>query len=71
MEEMNVALCKDFSNEEISNALLQIGPLKVPGPDGMSGRFFQQNWALMKNEVITGIKNFSAMGLCLKASMTM
>jgi hypothetical protein len=26
---------------------------------------------LMKNEVITGIKNFSVMGLCLKASMTM
>jgi hypothetical protein len=71
MEEMNAALCKDFSNEEISDALFQIGPLKVLGPDGMPGRFFQQNWALMKNEVITGIKNFSVMGLCLKASMTM
>jgi hypothetical protein len=27
-EEMNADLCKEFSDEEISNALFQIGPLR-------------------------------------------
>jgi hypothetical protein len=39
-EEMNADLCKEFSDEEIRNALLQIGPLKVPGPDGFPAHFF-------------------------------
>ena len=30
----NNRLCRDFSDEEISNALFQIGPLKALGPDG-------------------------------------
>jgi hypothetical protein len=30
----NVDLIKNFSIEEISDALFQIGPLKAPGPDG-------------------------------------
>jgi hypothetical protein len=31
--EINEALCKDFSNKEISDTMFQIGPLKAPGPD--------------------------------------
>lgn len=33
-DEMNADLCKPYSQEEISDALFQIGPLKAPGPDG-------------------------------------
>lgn len=40
-EGMNQDLCKDFTEEEISDALFQIGPLKAPGPDGFPARFFQ------------------------------
>ena len=40
-EDMNDELCKAFSEEEVSNALFQIGPLKAPGPDGLPARFFQ------------------------------
>jgi hypothetical protein len=29
--EMNEALCKEFSEKEISDALFQMGPLKAPG----------------------------------------
>jgi hypothetical protein len=39
-EEMNDSMCKDFTNDEISDALFQIGPLKAPGPDGFPARFF-------------------------------
>ena len=33
-EQMNAMLCAPFSEEEVSNALFQIGPLKAPGTDG-------------------------------------
>jgi hypothetical protein len=56
--EMNERLCQEFSNEEISDALFQIGPLKAPGPDGFPPHFFQRNWGVMKEEIITAVKEF-------------
>ena len=46
---MNDALCKPFTDDEISDALFQIGPLKAPGPDGFPARFFQRNWEVCKD----------------------
>jgi hypothetical protein len=51
-EELNRDLCKDFTGEEISDALFQIGPLKAPSPDGFSAHFFQLNWGTLKEDVI-------------------
>ncbi|KAG2598477.1 hypothetical protein PVAP13_5KG367307, partial [Panicum virgatum] len=51
-QDMNEILCKPFTNEEISDALFQIGPLKAPGPDGFPARFFQRNWEVLRDEVI-------------------
>jgi hypothetical protein len=59
----NDILCKDFTDEEISNALFQIGPMKAPGPDGYPARFFQRNWALIKDEVIAAVKEFFQTGV--------
>jgi hypothetical protein len=56
--EMNEDLCKEFSDQEISDALFQMGPIKAPGPDGFSARFFQRNWDTVKAEVIKGVKDF-------------
>ena len=56
-EETNESLCRQFS-EEISDALFQIGPLKSPGPDGFPGRFFQHNWAVLKEDVINAVQVF-------------
>jgi hypothetical protein len=50
---MNEDLCREFTVEEISTALFQIGPLKAPGPDGFPARFFQRNWELLKDDVVT------------------
>jgi hypothetical protein len=53
---VNEVLCKPFTDEEIGNALFQIGLLKAPGPDGMPARFFQQNWGVLKEDVINVTK---------------
>jgi hypothetical protein len=55
---MNTNLYRDFSNEEISDALFQIGPLKALRPDGFPARFFQRNWDTLKDNVIKGVKQF-------------
>jgi hypothetical protein len=60
--EMNECLCKEFSEEEISDALFWIGPLKAPGPDGFPARFFQRNWDVVKQDVIKAVQKFFDMG---------
>jgi hypothetical protein len=61
-EETNASLCKGFSEEEISDALFQIGPLKAPGPDGFPVMFFQRNWEALKKDVVIAVKEFFDMG---------
>jgi hypothetical protein len=60
--EMNDALCQDFTDEEIGDAMFQIGPLKAPGVDGFPARFYQRNWGTIKAEVINAVKLFFATG---------
>jgi hypothetical protein len=62
IEEMNKTLCIEFSDEEVGDALFQIGPVKAPGPNGLTGCFFQRNWALMKKDVIDAVKDFFSSG---------
>ena len=61
--EMNDLLCKPYSNEEISNTLFQIGPLKAPGCDGLPARFFQRSWALLKLESVAAVREFFVNGV--------
>lgn len=56
--ENNAKLCSDFSDQEISDALFQIGPLKAPGPDGFPARFFQRNWDSLKENIIKAVREF-------------
>jgi hypothetical protein len=50
-EDTNMEQCKDFSTEEIGDALFQMGPLKAPGPDGFPACFFQRNWEVMRKDI--------------------
>lgn len=59
---MNAELCKEFSDEEIADALLEIGPLKALGPDGFLARFYQRNWGVIKADVIRAVKEFFSSG---------
>lgn len=60
---MNDSLCRNFSDEEIADALFQIGPLKAPGPDGFPARFYQRNWGLIKSDVVRAVKEFFHTGI--------
>ena len=55
--EMNQFLTKDFTKEEVEDALKQMHPTKAPGPDGMSAIFFQKYWYIVGNDVICMVLN--------------
>lgn len=61
--EMNELLTKPFNIEEVSDALFQIGPLKVSGPYGFPARLFQRNWEMLKNDVVKAVLRFFEDGL--------
>ncbi|KAJ4750854.1 RNA-directed DNA polymerase (reverse transcriptase)-related family protein [Rhynchospora pubera] len=41
---------------EIKKALFDMGPDKIPGPDGSTARFFQHNWHVVGQEIVQQIK---------------
>jgi hypothetical protein len=51
-EQMNNVLTRDFNDEEISNALFQIRPLKAHGPDGFPARFFSAIGELLRDKLL-------------------
>jgi hypothetical protein len=57
-EEMNGELCKVFTEEEINNAMFQIGSLKASGPDGFPAQFFQRNWEVLRGDIIKVVQGF-------------
>ncbi|XP_042974662.1 uncharacterized protein LOC122306298 [Carya illinoinensis] len=55
IDDMNVELTKDFTKEEVKEALNQMHPTKSPGPDGMPPLFFQQYWHIVGNAVTCAV----------------
>jgi hypothetical protein len=35
-----------------------MGPLKMPGPDGFPGRFYQRHWGILKEDVVAATRKF-------------
>ena len=62
--DLNDALYKPFTNDEISDTLFHIGPLNAPEPDGFPAPFFQRNWEVLPEEVISAVRNFLMKVLC-------
>jgi hypothetical protein len=43
-ENTNVMLCKPYTDEEIHEALFQMGLTKAPGPDSFPAQVYQRHW---------------------------
>ncbi|XP_071674413.1 uncharacterized protein [Lolium perenne] len=48
---MNGMLCKEFTSEEVVEALESIGDLKAPGIDGMHSLFYKKFWDVVGEKV--------------------
>jgi exonuclease III len=57
-DEMNSRLLRPFSEEEVRTALLQMAPLKSPGPDGFPADFYQKNWETVGGDVCKAVLEF-------------
>ncbi|XP_039066899.1 uncharacterized protein LOC120212775 [Hibiscus syriacus] len=53
-DEMNGALCADFTTDEIIAAFRDIHPLKAPGIDGILTSFYRLHWDIVGADVIKG-----------------
>lgn len=51
-------LKRTFQKVEVDEALLQMAPMKAPGPDGMPPRFFQQFWSEVGEDVTATVLKF-------------
>lgn len=68
-ESMNEALTKVVSKEEVREAIFSIDPDSAPGPDGMTGHFFQRYWDLIGDQVTGEIQEvFTTGGLYNRGS---
>ena len=67
-QDMNTELLRDFTMEEIRDALRQMAPLKAPGLDGLNACFYQTNWTILGDEVcksVLSILNYGIMPMGL------
>ena len=62
-DEMNGDLMKEFTKLEVKEALNQMAPLKVPGPDGMPPLFYQHFWSTMQHDVTSAILSWLNSGI--------
>ncbi|KAL0355668.1 UNVERIFIED_CONTAM: LINE-1 retrotransposable element O protein [Sesamum radiatum] len=51
-QEMEDDLLQPFTEEEVTNTLFQMSPLKSPGPDGMPPIFYHKHWHIINKDVI-------------------
>ncbi|CAA7020953.1 unnamed protein product [Microthlaspi erraticum] len=56
--DMNQALTKPPTNEEIKQAIYDINPEKAPGPDGMTSVFYHKFWEVTAKDVIAMVQEF-------------
>ncbi|KAL9673288.1 hypothetical protein QQ045_029544 [Rhodiola kirilowii] len=55
---MNIMLTGEVTEEKIRKAAFQMGPTKVPGPDGFSAVFYQSCWGIIKEDLVREIFGF-------------
>ncbi|KAF7115523.1 hypothetical protein RHSIM_RhsimUnG0053200 [Rhododendron simsii] len=64
--DMNCRLTRNVTNEEIKEAVFQLGSLKSLGPDGFPGVFYQSYWEVVGDDLCSAVKRFFEGGFLLK-----
>ncbi|XP_010490159.1 PREDICTED: uncharacterized protein LOC104767890 [Camelina sativa] len=54
----NAQLLKEVTLEEVKHAVFAMNPSKSPGPDGMTGHFYQQNWDVLGEHLLMMVQGF-------------
>ncbi|KAJ1695019.1 hypothetical protein LUZ63_011717 [Rhynchospora breviuscula] len=54
--DMHASITRMPDFHEIKQTLFQMGPDKCPGPDGITARFYQQNWQVFGEEMVQQIR---------------
>ena len=62
---MQDMLSRDFTANEIKEAVFQMGPTKAPGPDGMNALFYQKFWHIVGPDVVNVVLDFLNNGVML------
>ena len=55
--EMNNLLITEFTPDEVTTALKQMGLLKAPGPDGLPPLFYQRYWHIIGEDITKAVLN--------------
>jgi hypothetical protein len=58
MDNMNQRLLYGVMEDEVNQAINQMGPLQSPGPDSFPAAFYQEQWPEVGLEVFSAIKQF-------------
>ena len=57
-DEVNVGLCKPYTDGEIKVSLFQMGPTKAPGPDSFPALFYQTHWGFFHEKICRVVRSF-------------
>lgn len=55
---MNAHLVREVTLEEIKEVVFSVKAASGPGPDGMSGLFFQKYWDIIADQTTIEVKQF-------------
>ena len=54
-DDMNEALLLPYTEQEVKEALFNIGDLKAPGPDGLHAIFYKRFWSMLGDDLVTEV----------------
>lgn len=58
-----LALNRRVTKEEVKDALMDMAPLKAPGPGGLHAMFFQNSWNVVGDSIFKVINDFFTCGI--------
>jgi len=68
-EEENIALCASPVLEDVKKAVFKLSAESASGPDGLTGKFFQECWDIVSGDILRMVQDFFA-GNTLPKSIT-